>query len=124
MRMRIDEIARVAYAANRAYVFAQINMGALPVDWDFLPGKEQVSYIEGIRHLLEHPRSQPAEQHDAWMRYKTEQGWSVGPVKDDVAKTHPCMVPYNQLPMEQQIKDHLFQAVVRSLLPLYYPEGQ
>ena len=32
-----------------------------------------------------------------------------------VAKTHPCMVPFDQLPEWQQKKDKLFLAIVRAL---------
>ena len=31
-------------------------------------------------------------------------------------KLHPCMVPFNELPAEQQMKDHLFFAIVTVLL--------
>jgi len=34
-------------------------------------------------------------------------------VKDAKAKTHPCMVDYDQLPAEQRRKDELFGAAVR-----------
>jgi hypothetical protein len=38
-----------------------------------------------------------------------------GEVKDAVAKTHPCMVPYDDLPEFQRKKDALFLAIVRVL---------
>ena len=38
-----------------------------------------------------------------------------GPVKDLDAKQHPCMVPFEQLPVEQQAKDYIFRAVVHAL---------
>jgi hypothetical protein len=34
---------------------------------------------------------------------------------DATPPTHPCLVPYAQLPAEQQRKDALFQAVVAAL---------
>jgi hypothetical protein len=43
------------------------------------------------------------------------EGWVYGETKDPVAKTHPCLVAYNDLPIEQQVKDHLFRAVVKAL---------
>jgi hypothetical protein len=44
-----------------------------------------------------------------------------GEVKDAEKKTHPCIVPYKDLPPEQQAKDHLFKAVVSALAPLLTP---
>jgi hypothetical protein len=51
----------------------------------------------------------------AWCRSKVADGWVFGPVKDADAKTHPCLVPYDALPREQQRKDALFVAVVNAL---------
>jgi hypothetical protein len=34
-------------------------------------------------------------------------------VKDEGKKEHPNLVPYDQLPAEQRVKDRLFQMVVR-----------
>lgn len=50
--------------------------------------------------------------HDSWLAEKARDGWVYGKVKDADAKTHPCIVPFSQLPVEQQIKDALFRATV------------
>lgn len=57
----------------------------------------------------------PEASHISWMNQKVEEGWVYGPVKDPEAKQHPCMVPFDQLPREQQAKDYIFRAVVHSL---------
>ena len=36
-------------------------------------------------------------------------------VNGEDAKTHPCMMPFNELPREQQMKDRLFIGIVRAL---------
>jgi hypothetical protein len=36
-------------------------------------------------------------------------------VKDETARTHPCLVPYADLAPDQHRKDDLFQAVVTAL---------
>lgn len=40
------------------------------------------------------------------------EGWVYGPVKDPEAKTHPCLVAYDQLPEAQRYKDKLFASNV------------
>ncbi len=42
--------------------------------------------------------------------------WDAAP--DPIAKTHPCLVPYGELPPEQKAKDELFLSIVRALAPL------
>jgi hypothetical protein len=49
------------------------------------------------------------------MKQKVKDGWVLGHIKDGAKKTHPCMVPYNQLPEGQRKKDHLFRAIVLAL---------
>jgi hypothetical protein len=50
------------------------------------------------------------------MREKVEGGWKYGETKDPEAKTHPCIVPFEDLPAEQQFKDKLFRTIVHASL--------
>ena len=36
--------------------------------------------------------------HDTWAEQRIEEGWTYGPERDDTAKTHPCLIPYEDLP--------------------------
>ena len=38
----------------------------------------------------------PAE-HEGWMRVRVEAGWTLGTVRDDSRKLHPCIVPFEAL---------------------------
>jgi hypothetical protein len=51
------------------------------------------------------------------MDQKIADGWIYGKVKNQnlVRPTHPCIVPFDQLPREQQAKDYIFRAVVHAL---------
>jgi hypothetical protein len=59
----------------------------------------------------------PSASHNSWLRQKEEDGWKYGPVKDADKKEHPCFIPYEELPREQQAKDYLFGAIVAALEP-------
>ena len=63
------------------------------------------SLLDGIRFQDERPDSTPEQNHDNWMKMKISQGWIYGEVKDFTKKTHPDLVPYNNLPEIEQKKD-------------------
>jgi hypothetical protein len=43
--------------------------------------------------------------HDVWARQRLAEGWTWGPRRDDHARTHPCLVPYSQLPESEKEYD-------------------
>lgn len=45
--------------------------------------------------------------HDIWARARMDEGWTYGPVRDDVAKQHPDLVPYAQLPDSEKEYDRI-----------------
>jgi hypothetical protein len=90
--------------------------------WEEAPEWQKESAIKGVAlhiegHITGEPVS-PEASHQAWMEEKVNDGWVYGPEKNTELKTHPCMVPYNDLPAEQRAKDHLFAAVIRELMQL------
>lgn len=74
------------------------------------------SIKDGVKFKLENPFTTPENQHDNWCKFKTAEGWVYGEVKDFDKKTHPCLVPYGELPVEQQRKDHLFASSLQIAL--------
>lgn len=104
-------IASVCHEANRAYCLTQGDTSQLP--WTEAPEWQRESAIVGVQKALE--GATPEQLHESWSAQKVADGWVYGDVKDADAKTHPCLVPYDQLPTEQQRKDALFGAVVNAL---------
>lgn len=43
--------------------------------------------------------------HETWAATRIAQGWTYGSERDDAAKKHPCLVPYDQLPEEEKVYD-------------------
>lgn len=58
----------------------------------------------------------PRQSHETWMASKLRDGWVHAAVKDADAKTHPSLLPYDQLPSEEQDKDAVLVAIVRALV--------
>jgi len=71
--------------------------------------------MTGVAFRIGNPTAGHDAQHNSWMKEKVEAGWVYGETKDAGAKTHPCIVPFDQLPKFQQQKDSLFCAIVDSL---------
>ena len=112
--MTDEKIARVAHEVNRAYCLALGDTSQLP--WDESPEWQKSSAIKGVVFHRNNPDAGPDHSHNEWMREKEADGWRFGQVKDPEKKEHPCFVPYEELPKEQQAKDYIFRAVVHALL--------
>lgn len=111
--MTIEEIARVCHEVNRAYCAALGDNSQ--VAWESAPDWQRESAANGVRLHLTHPDSTPADSHENWLAEKVADGWVFGVTKDADAKTHPCVVPFAELPVEQQAKDFIFRATVKAL---------
>ncbi len=109
-----NEIARVAHEVNRAYCQALGDNSQL--SWEEAPQWQKDSALAGVQMHIDDPSAGPEASHESWMAQKVADGWVYGSEKDPVAKTHHCLVPFKDLPVEQQVKDYLFRAVVHALM--------
>lgn len=87
LRRRADDIA---------VKMALIGAALVPVD-EALDGESRFTLPE-LEILSRH-------EHERWMREKTAAGWTRGPVLDPVARTHPSLVGYEELPEHEKEKD-------------------
>lgn len=111
---KIVTIARICHEANRAYC---ISLGdTSQTRWHEAPSWQRESAIKGVMFIQENPLAGPSASHDSWLEEKRRTGWKYGPVKDEVAKTHPCFVSYDALPPEQRAKDTIFVELAKSFL--------
>jgi hypothetical protein len=111
--MKPVDIARVAHEVNRAYGLILGEENHSP--WEEASEALQNSAISGVQFRLDNPDAPASAQHDAWMEDKIKDGWVHGEEKDEDAKTHPCLVAYEELPEDQRAKDKLFVAVVNAM---------
>ena len=115
IKLTPEQIAKVAHEANRAYCQTLGDHSGLP--WADTPRDQKDSVISGVKTIQADPSTTPAQSHLKWTAYKAKQGWTSGPKKDAILKTHPCLVPYSMMPPEQQLKDILFGTIVRIMDP-------
>lgn len=106
--------AKAAYNANRVYCEAIGDV--VPLPWLDLTDEEKLRFVDAVNRLRHNSMVTPAEQHAAWCVARREQGWVLGPRKDEQKREHPNLVPYDALPKEQKVKDKLFREVVLSIV--------
>jgi len=114
--VKLLAIAIAAHEQNRAYC-AELGDDT-QVPWDEAPDWQQTSAVNGVKAICAGDVKTPEQSHESWLAEKRATGWTYGAVKDTEKKTHPCMVPYADLPPEQRKKDKLFFDLVHHLRDL------
>jgi len=107
---KIKFIAKACHEVNR--VWCQANGDESQSLWEHSELWQRESAIKGVKYRLDNPEATPESQHNNWAQDKLNEGWVYGEVKDAEKKTHPCLVPYEELPEFQRKKDALFCAIV------------
>ena len=71
----------------------------------YIPKPAQTDDIvlsEGLNSLVE---AMAKNVHEVWAESRISQGWTYGPERNDALKTHPCLVPYEELPEVEKAYD-------------------
>lgn len=108
--------AKAAHEFNRAYCAA---IGEpLPPSWDEAGEAQHRSVLSGVDSVIA-GNTDPAKNHENFLRTKLADGWTWGPVKDEAKKQHPLLIPYQQMPKSQQTKNTNFIVVVQRMLSAF-----
>jgi hypothetical protein len=87
----------------------------------YIPQPIDTSHVrltEAQRRLIEQLAS---NDHDVWAKKRMDDGWRHGDSRNDDAKTHPCLIPYAQLPETEKDYDRVMvEQVVRGAVALGY----
>lgn len=118
----VELIAAMCHRVNKA-VCEAAGDHSQPT-WENAPDWQKESAIDGVLLALTTLDPTPQQNHKNWVDYKLADGWVRGDVKDPVKKTHPCLVPFVDLPIEQKIKDYVFLAVVEGMAALVQEDGR
>lgn len=113
MKMTVQQVAQLCHNLNRDFCWL-LGDYSQPA-FDEAPDWQVQSAMNGVSFRLRNPDVTPEQMHINWMKQKEAEGWVFGAIKNAEAKTHPCMIPYDQLGPEQQLKDHLFGSVVDAI---------
>lgn len=112
--LKHSEIAHIAHEANKVY--CESIGDDSQVGWDDAEDWQRKSSIEGVDGIAQGKITNPGDAHRSWLAEKKEDGWVWAAEKNPEAKEHPCIMPFEALPAQQQFKDHLFFTIVFRLL--------
>lgn len=57
--------------------------------------------------------------HETWVRMRLDEGWTLGPRRDDDRREHPCLIPYAELPdIEKEIDRQMTLATLKVMIAL------
>ena len=103
--------AEFVYEGARLQAIA-IDAPIVPEPWEEREEAFRAQFLDVIDMMCGPDRkSSPEELHDDWVRAYEAMGWKYGEVRDPHAKTHPDMVPFDELGFREQIKDAVFVAL-------------
>ena len=71
----------------------------------YTPQPIDTSDVELPKELEQLVEEMSKNVHDVWAETRISQGWKYGKKRDDEKKTHPCLVPYDELPEEEKEYD-------------------
>lgn len=110
----VEFVAILVHQLNDTYrsLIGETPKGA----WETLDEDVKQSTVKGIVYILQNPDVTPAEVHAKWVEERTCEGWSFGETMDPDAKTHPCLTPYEDLPLAHRMKDYLYCSTVKAVM--------
>lgn len=107
----VEHRAEFVYNAARLAAIAA-NAPIIPVVWSEREQPFKDQFLKVIERQSGEQRSNsPEELHGSWMQSYFSMGWVYGEKYDREKKTHPDLVPYNQLGQLERDKDAVFVAL-------------
>ena len=72
---------------------------------NYTPQPIDTSDIKLSEELNELIEKMAKNVHEVWAQSRIDQGWTYGEERNDSLKTHPCLVPYEELPEIEKAYD-------------------
>lgn len=83
---------------------------------DYIPQPIDTSDIKLPEDLETLVEQMSKNVHDVWAETRIQQGWTYGEQRNDELKTHPCLVPYEELPESEKAYDRNSSIVTLKLI--------
>lgn len=101
IRMHVEHDNAVAEAATAVEAAPDCDMKSAPDSTSgkgYIPAPVDISDVQLPEELDEAVELIAKNVHEVWAKERMDEGWTLGPVRNDELKQHPCLVPYEELP--------------------------
>jgi hypothetical protein len=102
----IEQIAKTAHAVHRAYCL-EMDIPTQP-KWEDVDSEHKDVVYNSIKHILSGSIKSAEDSHNKFVESKHARGWKFGEVYSIEDKLNPRLVDFNELTLEQRIKEKLF----------------
>lgn len=72
---------------------------------EYTPTPISTDDVELPQELIDLSERIAQNVHDVWAAGRIADGWCYGPQRDDLKKTHPCLIPYTELSEDEKEYD-------------------
>lgn len=74
-------------------------------DMRYVPAPADTSGVKISERVQKLAEALARNTHEVWAKGRTDEGWTYGETLDREKKTHPCLVPYEDLPESEKDYD-------------------
>ena len=74
-------------------------------DKEYIPSPIDLDSVELPPELMALADAISKNVHEVWASGRISEGWTWGPVRDDIKRETPCLVPYEELSDEEKAYD-------------------
>jgi len=107
-----EQIAEICHAANRI-IQKHLHDECPSLEWESEEEFIREASVGEVQMIL--AGRSPEETHNEWCDRLFSQGYICGLVKSREMRTHPCLVPFRDLPVEHKRKVRMIHAIVLAL---------
>lgn len=87
----------------------RVMLGEGPYDEKMFTAEERARRVAALKGAA--GGLSDAVRHESWMKMHLDAGWVYGPEFNPVSKTHPNLLPWDQLPISTRSKAQIFSFV-------------
>lgn len=80
-------------------------MNSIEKNSQYIPSPISTDNIQLSNDIVELSELIAKNVHEIWAASRVKEGWRYGKERNDTLKTHPCLVPYEELPEEEKDYD-------------------
>jgi len=91
----------------------RVLLGEEQLDQKLFTADQRQRRVEAMQKCAAESTSD-ADRHLSWMKMHEDMGWVYGEKFDPAAKTHPNMMPWDQLPESTRSKAKIFDYVAKA----------